>query len=154
MFLPLPNSRSLFFTALQIAGISWIGCCLICLPGCSDGLPVRVPVSGTVLIDGEPLTKGSIMVIPEGERPAGGSIGPDGRFSLSCYALNDGVVPGTHHVTVQATEHISERETRWLTPKKYGDPSTSRLTVTITEATDDLIIDLTWDGKKPFVERM
>jgi hypothetical protein len=128
--------------------------CLIILAGCADGRPERVPVSGTVLIDGKPLNKGSIMVVPQGQRPAGGSIGPDGRFTLSCYALNDGVVSGTHLVSVQATEHISERETRWLTPKKYGDPNTSGLSVTITEPTDDLIIELTWDGKKPFVERM
>ncbi len=128
--------------------------CLLLLGGCADNLPTRVPVSGTVLIDGKPLTKGSIMVIPQGERPSGGSIGPDGRFTLSCYELNDGVVPGTHFVTIQATDHISERETRWLTPKKYGDPNTSGLQVTIQEPTDDLKIELTWDGKKPFVERM
>lgn len=94
------------------------------------------------------------MVVPEGERPAGGSIGPDGRFSLSSYELNDGVVPGTHAVAVQATEHISERETRWLAPKKYGNPATSGLTVTVEAPTDDLVVELSWDGKGPFVERM
>lgn len=124
------------------------------LAGCSDGRPARVPVAGTVFIDGKPLTKGSIMVIPDGERPAGGSIGPDGRFQLTSYQLNDGVVPGTHRVTVQATEHISERETRWLTPPKYGDAATSELSVTISEPTDDLKIELTWDGKGPFTKRM
>lgn len=94
------------------------------------------------------------MVIPEAERPAGSSIGPDGRFTLTSYELNDGVVTGTHLVTVISTEHISERETRWLAPKKYSNAQTSGLTVTIDGPTDDLIIDLTWDGKKPFVERM
>jgi hypothetical protein len=124
------------------------------LPGCSDGLPERVPISGTVMIDGKPLTCGSIMVIPQGERPAGSSISADGRFTLTSYRLNDGVVPGTHKVSIQATQHLNERDTRWLTPKKYGNPATSGLTVTITEATDNLIINLTWEGKKPFVEHM
>jgi hypothetical protein len=131
-----------------------LAACMLVTVGCSDGRPTRVPVSGTVLIDGKPLTKGSIQVIPTGQRPAGGSIGPDGRFMLSCYEINDGVVPGTHAVTVQATEHISERETRWLTPKKYGNAQSSGLTVTIEGPTDDLKIELTWDGKQPFVERM
>jgi hypothetical protein len=131
-----------------------VGCVVLSLAGCADGLPERVPVSGTVFIDGKPLTKGSIMVIPDGERAAGGSIGPDGRFQLTSYELNDGVVTGTHRVTVQATEHIGERDTRWLTPKKYGDAATSGLSITVTEPTDDLKIELSWDGKGPYVEKM
>ena len=122
--------------------------------GCSEGLPARVPVSGVVLIDGKPLTRGSIMVIPAGERAAGGDIGADGRFSLTTYQLNDGVVPGTHRVAIQSNEHIGERDTRWLAPKKYKDPAASGLTVTIDKPINDLTINITWDGKKPFVERM
>lgn len=127
---------------------------LASITGCSDGLPGRVPVSGIVLIDGQPLETGSIMVIPTGERPAAGSLGPGGRFSLTTYELNDGVVAGTHQVTVQATERPNESTTRWLTPKKYGEAATSGLSVTIEEATDKLVIELTWDGKQPFEERM
>lgn len=127
---------------------------LLVTVGCGDGLPQRVPVSGQVLIDGVPLTQGSIMVVPEGDRPAGGTIGPDGRFRLSSYARNDGVVPGTHKVAIQATEHLSERDTRWLAPKKYGNPNASGLTITVTEPRDDVVIEITWEGKKPFVERM
>lgn len=126
---------------------------LLSLLGCGRGLPDRVPVSGTVLIDGKPLTSGSIMLIPTNERPAGGSISPEGRFTLSCYERDDGVVPGTHKVTVQAVEHLSLTESRWLVPPKYGDPATSALEVTIDGPTDDLVINLTWDGGKPFVQR-
>lgn len=130
-----------------------IGLSLVLVCGCSDNLPHRVPVSGVVLIDGEPLTRGSIQVIPNGERPAGGAIGPDGKFTLSSYERNDGVVTGTHSVSVQATKHLSPRETLWMTPKKYGNPSTSGLSITVNEPTADIKIELTWDGKKPFVER-
>ncbi|MCA9233897.1 MAG: hypothetical protein KDA44_00400 [Planctomycetales bacterium] len=129
-------------------------CGLAGLAGCSDGLPHRVPVSGIVKIDGKPLSQGSVMVIPANDRPAGGSIGPDGRFTLTSYEPNDGVVVGTHKVTVAATEHLSERETRWLVPKKYNNAGSSGLTVTIDGPTDDLEINLTWDGKHPFTERM
>ncbi|MAT73338.1 MAG: hypothetical protein CMJ58_27960 [Planctomycetaceae bacterium] len=127
---------------------------IVAASGCSDGLPHRVPVSGVVKIDGKPLDRGSIMIVPADDRPAGGSIGPDGRFTLTSYELNDGVVTGTHQVAVQSNIHIDERTTKWLTPKKYGDPKTSGLTVTIEEPTDDLVIELTWDGKEPFTERL
>ena len=142
----------LMFTTTRV-GFIFLAAAVVFQAGCSDGLPVRVPVSGTVYIDGKPLSRGSVMVIPSGERPAGGSIGPDGRFSLSTYERNDGVILGKHMVTIQATEHLNETETRWLTPKKYGNASTSGLSVSIEEATDDLRIELTWDGKGPFVER-
>ena len=94
------------------------------------------------------------MVIPQDERPAGGSIGPDGRFRLSTYELHDGVVIGTHAVAVRSNKHLSERDTLWLVPKKYGSPASSGLSVTIEEEVDDLMIELTWDGKKPYVEHM
>lgn len=132
----------------------WTVVCLSMLSGCTDDLPERVPVSGTVFIDGKPLTRGSIMVIPAGERPAGGSIGADGRFTLTSRKPNDGVTLGTHPVTIQSTEHLSERETLWLVPKKYGNASRSGLSVTIDGPIDDLKIELTWEGKKPYVQRM
>jgi hypothetical protein len=42
---------------------------------------------------------------------------------------------------------------RWHAPKKYIDHATSGLTVEISEPTDSLVINLSWDGGKPFVER-
>lgn len=121
------------------------------LVGCSDGRPRRVPVSGQVFIDGQPLQFGFIRVWPEDARPATGFI-QNGQFELGCYELDDGCVTGTHPVTVSASANLSENQIKWLAPKKYGDPRTSGLTVTISEPTDDVRIDLTWDGKQPFVE--
>ena len=121
------------------------------LTGC-DGLPERVPVSGKVLIDGQPLTYGSIMVIPENARPAMGKIAPDGTFTLSCYEDNDGSVLGTHKVTVSAVEALNSSSQKWHAPKAYTEPDTSGLEVTITEPTDSLVIELSWKGGKPFIE--
>lgn len=120
--------------------------------GCSDGLPERVPVSGTVTIDGAPLTRGSIMFISQGGRPAGGGIDSQGHFELSCYEQGDGATLGLHHVKVTAVEPINERANRWLAPKKYADERSSGIEVEITEPIDDLKIELTWDGGRPFVE--
>jgi len=121
--------------------------------GCGDGRPRRVPVSGQVLIDGKPLTRGFIRLVPEGARPAAGQIGPDGRFTLKTFEPGDGAVTGRHEVSVTAVESLSDTVQRWYTPKKYADPSTSGLTVTINEPTDSLLIELTWDGGKPFIEK-
>jgi len=121
--------------------------------GCSDGKPIRVPISGKVLIDGKPLTSGSIQFVPEGARPSGGAIDQDGHFVLSCYALGDGAVIGAHRVRVTAAKNISEKELRWDAPKTYSDITTSGLVVNVDAPADDVVINLTWNGGKPFVER-
>ena len=120
--------------------------------GCSDGRPDRVTVSGQVLIDGAPLSQGNIKFVPEGARPSAGTIEEDGRFTLTCYDGNDGVIPGRHRVQISANEILDESKVKWWAPKKYCDFRKSGLTFTITEPTDDLKIELTWDGGKPFIE--
>ncbi len=125
---------------------------LVALPGCGDGRPKRVQVSGQVLIDGKPLTLGFIRLAPENARPASARIGPDGRFTLATFESDDGAVLGTHPVVVRATELLSPTKVKWFAPKKYADERTSGLTATIDGPTDSLVIELTWDGGKPFVE--
>jgi len=127
---------------------------LFAMSGCGDGRPSRVPVSGQVLIDGKPLTGGTLQVIPEGDRAAYGDIGPDGRFKLSTFTDNDGCVLGKHKVVVVSREIINAGSQRWLAPKKYSSFEESGLNVDITGPTEDLKIDLTWDGGKPFVENL
>ena len=122
--------------------------------GCGDGLPTRVPVSGRVVIDGEPVRFGMIKLINPNTRAASGRLDEEGRFQLTCLKKHDGVIPGAHRVEVTATEGIDERTVRWHAPKKYASASASGIEVTIDQPTDDLLIELTWSGGKgPFVER-
>jgi hypothetical protein len=121
--------------------------------GCGDGRPARVPASGRVLIDGEPLEYGFVQVVPEGDRAATGQLGPGGRFTLTTFDNDDGVVPGKHKVAVIATESIDASSQRWHAPKKYMSTETSELEIEVTEPTDSLEVNLTWDGGQPFVER-
>jgi len=135
-----------------------VACLLLpLLSGCGDGRPERVPVSGTVTIDGEPVTAGYIRLIPPDARPAGGDIGPDGSFTLTTFEPNDGAVTGEHVVTVIAMESRDNGTImRFQVPAKYSDPSTSDLTVNISEPTDSLPIELTWEGSGrngPYEER-
>ena len=125
------------------------------LAGCGDGRPERHKVSGQVLIDGQPLTFGTVLIVPKDERRSVGELGPDGRFTLSSYEDegSDGCVPGTHQVAVVAVEPLTPSTQRWHAPKKYIDAETSGLTCEITGPTDSLVINLSWEGGKPFVER-
>lgn len=120
--------------------------------GCGDGRPARVTVSGHVLIDGKPLNQGNIKFVPEGARPSAGTVAEDGSFTLTCYDGNDGVVPGKHRVQISASEILDRSKVKWWAPKKYSDFRKSGLTFKISEPIDDLKIELTWDGGKPFVE--
>ncbi|MDY0167347.1 MAG: hypothetical protein RBS80_12435 [Thermoguttaceae bacterium] len=120
--------------------------------GCSDYRPERVPVSGQVLIDGQPLEHGFVRFIAPHDRPSVGKLGPDGRFELTCFSRKDGSVKGTHTVTVTAAESVSPQSQKWHAPKEYSDPATSGLTVTVDGPTKDVLFELTWGGRKPFVE--
>ena len=127
---------------------------LLLLAGCSDR-PDLVAVSGSVLIDGQPLTTGNIKFVPDRARASWGTIDQSGRFTLSCYEKDDGAVPGKHRVQISALEILKGNKAKWLAPPKYADFRTSQLEFEITEPTEDLKVNLTWKGSppgKPFVQ--
>jgi len=95
---------------------------------------------------------GMIKVVPAEMKPAIGAIDENGRFTLTTFDKGDGVITGTHRVSVTAVESVSEKSNRWYAPKKYSEAGTSGLEVTIDGPKDDLKIDLSWEGGKPFVE--
>jgi hypothetical protein len=123
------------------------------LAGCTSH-PGCVPVAGTVVIDGKPLTTGWVRIVPEKHRIAQGEIDASGHFRLTSFADGDGCVSGTHRVEVISNGPIGTTGLRWLAPKKYAKAATSGLTVTIDKPRDDLVLELTWSGGKPFVEKL
>ena len=125
---------------------------LLLVAGCdfNDG---RIPASGVVLIDGEPLTHGTVRLFPKGSRSASGKLDEDGKFVLNTKHDQKGILPGTHRVKVDAREWVGPRSLKWHAPKKYASHN-SGLEVTIDETKEEITIDLTWDGKKPFVENL
>jgi hypothetical protein len=139
-----------------VGNVTALALAFICASGCGDGLPPRVPVSGKVTIDGQPVTFGSIRFVPaDGGRLATAQIANDGSFTLTAYKLNDGCVPGTHRVAVYAVEEVNDTTGRWYVPRKYSIANSSGLSYTITEPTDSLKIELTWGGVKgPVVDRL
>lgn len=125
---------------------------LAVIAGCGDGRPARVPVSGQVLIDGQPLTYGFVRFLPEGTRGSGGQLDSDGRFALTCFEPNDGATLGMHRVEVYACEALSPTKFKWHAPKKYASYAISGLQQEIKGPNDKLVINLTWEGGRPFVE--
>jgi len=126
---------------------------IVAVSGCGDQRPKRVPVAGKVLIDGQPLTYGFIQVIPENDRAATAKIGPDGSFRLTTFEENDGCVPGHHKVAVIANESLNPLTQKWHAPQKYMETGTSGLTIDVSDPTDSLVIELSWQGGKPFIEK-
>jgi hypothetical protein len=82
-----------------------IAFCLVLasVAGCDRG-PTLAPVSGKVLLNGQPLEFGSVMFQPSSGQPAIGEIQPDGTFTLSTFAPNDGAVVGVHKVRIACYE--------------------------------------------------
>lgn len=139
-----PPKVSQLLTCL-VAGIS-------ACAGCGDGRPQRVPVSGYVLIDGQPLAKAAVRFYPPNGRSSSGTTDASGRFSLSCFDVSDGALLGTHRVIVAAVDEVSGNTIKWRSPKKYSEADTSGIEATIDGPRDDLKLELTWGGDKPFLE--
>lgn len=139
--------RSRIGFIVQLAAIFVLLPCMGC-----DTRPRRVPVAGRVLIDGKPLSFGVVQVWPADGRQANAMLDKDGRFRFTTYDEHDGCLLGTHPIAVIAREQITPTKMYWHTPKKYARPESSELTVTIEKPMDDLLIELTWAGGKPFYE--
>src|SRR5262245_58520873 len=60
------------------------------------------PVTGKVLVDGKPLTRGNVLFVPNQGRAASADIRTDGTFALSTYAESDGATVGIHKVAIHA----------------------------------------------------
>jgi hypothetical protein len=134
-------------------------------PGCSkeSPLPPRVPVSGTVLYQGAPVSGATVVF--EGEtaaRPGVGVTDQAGKFRLSSYSEGDGVPPGKYRVAITkfeapppaqedtSMEAAAARKPepasapKSLLPKRYADSATSGLEETVAEGnTNDFTFDLT-----------
>lgn len=135
--------------SLNLSRVIWlaaIACVGLVLTGC-DTRPKRVPISGVVYIDGQPVKGGEIRLIPDNARPAQAEIDKEGRFALFTFDPQkpDGAVLGEHRLEIRAGEKIPGG-IRWTIPKKYGNAATSEKTLKVEKADNNVRIDLTWAG--------
>lgn len=145
--LHIVRRRHFEFRRMVVAGL------LSTMFGCSGSSVERVPVSGRVLLDGKPLAHGTIIVTPQGVRPAGSEI-VDGEFSLMTYEAGDGTALGTHSVAISSKEVLGPARQRWLIPKHYSRATTSGLSLTVDGPTDSALFELSWGKGKPYIENI
>ena len=75
--------------------------------GCGGGVetPETVPVSGTVMYNGNPVPGATVSFMSDAApRAATGITDSEGKFQLSTFGANDGAIPGEHKVTVTKIE--------------------------------------------------
>jgi hypothetical protein len=134
--------------ALLLCGVA-----MLTLAGCGGGGPDLVPVSGQVLIDGEPVPNASIQVIPAEGRAAFGKADAQGNFTLMTNEEGDGCVKGTHTVIVTAVTSDNPNEETLHVPENYMELDTTDLTLTIEGPTTDAKLELSWDGENGPITR-
>ena len=140
---------------------------LIAAAGCGpdDGLPKRLPVSGRVTYNGEPLANGTITFVPEDPtgRGAFGTI-EDGDYRLTTQDQDDGAIPGKYKVAIASTEQpdLSEaaaqagagvmdqgmvaeadQQAKSLIPERYADAAQSGLTAEVERGSTSFDFELT-----------
>jgi hypothetical protein len=117
------------------------GCILVgalAAPGCSG--PNAASVSGSVTLDGQPLTTGMVGFHPDGGNgaPANGQIDSSGNYSLST-GSDVGLTPGKYIAIVVATKDPPQPYDKTgaeippipITPAKYGSTTTSDLRIEV-----------------------
>ncbi|MDR0611298.1 MAG: hypothetical protein LBG58_14410 [Planctomycetaceae bacterium] len=139
--------------------------CLLLISGCGTKYPKTVRVNAYVTLDGQPFPNVQVFLSPtNGERGALGISDKKGFVAaFSTFQTGDGVIPGTHKVSVlpklpppmpgttSTPEQIAlEKEKREnpdnitpLFPEKYKDSDSSEITVTIDPKTKNFTIEMT-----------
>ncbi len=80
--------------------ILFVSVCCVCVLGCGGGGAATAPVSGTVTLDGQPLSSVMVSFMPNGGGPAASALtDASGKYSLVT-AGKKGAVLGKHTVKV------------------------------------------------------
>lgn len=146
---------------------------LFTLVGCGGPKgPAVTVVSGTVMLDGEPLDGASVVFHPTSSSGLAGSgkTSADGTFGLSTFRATPGagVVPGEYVVTISKEEwpqfeepedddpdyerkmakverDMERARPTYVTPQAYGDEETSGLTATVSTGENKIVFELSSD---------
>lgn len=123
--------RGFFVLSAQTA---FLVCAVMCLAGCGGpDRPKTIPISGKVMIDGQPPGEGGKLYftatkVAEGypKRPASGTFTADGKYRVMSWTVDDGLVPGRYAISV-----IPVDPKKTAIPAKYQQSNTSGLEVDV-----------------------
>lgn len=136
----------------------WVASLVLLLAGCgSDPLPAKV--RGEVLVDGQPLAKGTIIFAVPGKAEATGVIENGKIVSVGTFKTDDGASVGQAKVAVQAMQisaapvvvanpgdtksnTLASMSGQSLIPARYGNPETSELTADLKAGQNELKFEL------------
>ncbi|MCA9006863.1 MAG: carboxypeptidase regulatory-like domain-containing protein [Planctomycetaceae bacterium] len=126
-----------FFQALCLLAVGL-------LAGCSGGAadtPALSQVSGTITLDGAPLSKASITFQPQSGSSSVGMTDEAGHYELAYNKDAKGAVPGQHTVVISKMgEPGSPNDTEDQVPPQFN--RNSKLTAVVTEGENTVNFDL------------
>lgn len=132
-------------------GLSLFALVFVAQVGCG-GKPASV--SGTVTVDGTPLTQGSVVFAPSsGGMRASGIIQADGSYEIKTNR-DAGLEVGEYDVSVVAREVVETGPGsppipgKYLAPKRYGNVKTSGLHYSVEKGNNTIDIELSSDNAK------
>jgi hypothetical protein len=120
--------------------------------GGDSGEPPTVPVSGTLAVEGKPVSNGTIHFHPEKGRTATGIV-KDGKFTLTTYTDGDGGIAGKNKVAVEVVQEVPMKDgdttTKSLIPVKFTNPDQSGVALEIpAKGYSNLQIDIVGNAVK------
>jgi hypothetical protein len=125
-----------------------MACLVAGISGCGPSGPTVVPVSGKVLIDGQPLTYGYVRFVPTTGRASDAEIQSDGTFELRYSGDQKGALVGEHRVEIAANQTLGPTKVKWYAPKKYASIGTSGMTYKVEGPVDDAVLEIKWEGRE------
>ncbi|WP_145348421.1 DUF4198 domain-containing protein [Rosistilla ulvae] len=120
-----------------------------CCPGCSEGGPVLGAVTGTVTLDGQPLSGALVTLTPESGRSSSGRTDEAGSYELKFTFDRAGAHVGSH--VVRITTGGNPESAGHQLPARYN--SETELQTQIDSGSNQVDFDLTSDGAPPSPSR-
>lgn len=114
--------------------------------GCSNSSPANLPdlapVSGTVTMDGKPLSSASVLFESANGQVASGVTDASGRYELTYKGETKGAEIGENTVRITtALDHPTPPDYQDPIPKKYNESSELKVTVKPGENTHDFALE-------------
>ncbi len=141
---------------MRIPGRAWLAYTLLVSAGCSRGEPT-VPVEGKVLVDGKPLTVGTVIFTPDRARgntsqfEPRGKIDEEGTYRATTTKDGSGVPPGWYKISVSAQRLRDPKDVfsyQSVIPTKYANPDSSGLALEVVEHPAPGAYDITLSSKQ------
>jgi hypothetical protein len=118
-------------------------------------LPPTAEVSGTVTLDGQPLSGAMIQFVPDAQKGTKGASGvaasdEKGHFDVTTAGVK-GALVGSHKIRVEARARPKDETDTLppsLIPEKYNNPSTSGLSAEV-KGEQKNVVDLPLKSKMP-----